>query len=247
MTSGSGAAATFGLASPPPLNAWLAEPFLHQAGARFANKERSAFTTDTPEATAAIQWVADLVLKHKVAPTPEQGTAINLFNVGRGAMTFNGQWQIPGFREALKYSWDVAPLPAGPKGKAQITHGGTYIGYSKTKVPDLAWTMIKWIAGPDWQRNVYGLSGYSVPSLTSEDDAFVEPSKEGKPPKNAEVVLSELAAAETGELWPNYWKALQQWTDEINLVLLGKKEPAAAGKDAKAKADAVIKEALSSY
>ncbi|HEY3079058.1 MAG TPA: sugar ABC transporter substrate-binding protein [Chloroflexota bacterium] len=245
MTSGSGATATFGLASPPPMNSWLFEPFLHQAGGRFANKERTAFATDTPEATAAIQWVADLVLKNKVAPTPEQGTAINLFNVGRGGMVFNGQWNIPGFREALKFNWDVAALPGGPKGKAQITHGGTYIGYGKTKVPDLSWTMIKWIAGPDWQRNVYGLSGYSVPSLTTEANAFIEPSQQGKPPKNAEVVLSELQTAETGELWPDYWKALQIWTDEANLVLLGKKEPAQAGKDAKQKADGVIKEALS--
>ena len=245
MTGGSGATATFGLASPPPMNSWLFEPFLHQAGARFANKERTSFMTDTPEAVNAIQWVTDLVLKHKVAPTPEQGTAINLFNVGRGGMVFNGQWNIPGFREALKFNWDISPLPAGPKGKAQITHGGTYIGYSKTKVPDLSWTMIKWIAGPDWQRNVYGLSGYSVPSLSTEANAFVEPSQQGKPPKNAEIVLSELQAAETGELFPDYWKALQAWIDEANLVLLGKKEPAQAGKDAKQKADGIIKEALS--
>lgn len=248
MTTGSGASATFGLSSPPPLTNWLSEPFLHQAGARFANKERTAFMTDTPEAITFIQWVTDIVHKHKIAPTPEQGTAVNLFNVGRGAMNFNGQWAIPGFREALKFNWDVAALPAGPKGKAQITHGGTYIGYGKTKVPELSWTMIKWIAGPDWQRNVYGLSGYSVPSLNTEANAFVEPStKDGKPPKNAEVVLAELAKAETGELWPNYWKAIQQWTDEMNLVLLGKKDPSEGGREAKKKADAVIKEALSGY
>ena len=57
-------------------------------------------------------------------------------------------------------------------------------------------------------------------------------------------MLSELQVAETGELWPDYWKALQVWTDEANLVLLGKKEPAQAGKDAKQKADGIIKEAL---
>ncbi len=245
MTTGSGADATFGLAAAPPMQTWMAEPFLHQAGGRFANKERTAFVTDTPEVIAAIQWLADLVLKHKVAPTPEQGTAVNLFNVGRGAMLFMGQWTAPGYREALKFNWDFAALPAGPKGRAQITHGGTYIGYTKTKVPDLAWTMLKWIAGTDWQRNVYGKSGYSVPSLTTEHGAYLDPvEKEGKPPKNIKVVLSELAIAETGELFPNYWKSLQQWIDEINLVLLGQKSPAEAGKDAKTKADAIIKDAL---
>lgn len=239
----------YGFAAMPPLSDWQGEAFLLQNGARYVNDERTQFLPDLQPATEAVKWWTDLVVTHHVAPTPAAQSAIDMFTVGKGAMYIGGQWQIPGYREGLKFNWDCNWLPAGPAGQKLETQGGTYIIYSKTKVPDASWAMLKWITSePDWQASVYGASGYSVPAWKEVEGSFVELTKPPKslPPANAQVVLDELHQASTGALWPNYWEALKAWTDQISNVLLGKSTPEQATKAAQENANKVITAALAS-
>lgn len=248
LTKTSGADTTqYGFAAMPPIGDWQAEAFLLQSGARFVSDDRTKFLPTTAEAVSTLQWWTDLVTKYKVAPTPASNSSVDLFSVGKGAMNIAGQWQIPTYRQGLKFAWDSAWLSAGPKGQQLETQGGTYIISSKTKVPDASWAMLKWITSePDWQQNVYGVPGYSVPAWKEVDDSFVAPTKPPKsqPPSNAQVVLDELATASTGEVWPNYWNALKAWTDQVNLVLLGKATPDQAVKAAQDGANKIIQDAL---
>jgi ABC-type glycerol-3-phosphate transport system substrate-binding protein len=237
----------YGFAAMPPLSDWQGEAFLLQNGAHFVSDDRTKFLPDLAPVTATIKWWTDLVVSSNVAPTPAANTAVDLFTVGKGGMYIGGQWNIPGYREGLKFNWDTAWLPAGPKGQQLETQGGTYIIYSKTKAPDASWPMLKWITSmPDWQTSVYGASGYSVPALKEVDGSFTEQTKPPKslPPANAQVVLDELAAASTGELWPDYWNTLKAWTDQISLVLLGKATPQQAAQDAQTNGNKVIADAL---
>src|SRR6185503_13103696 len=144
-----------------------------------------------PEAEETLQFLIDLTQKEKVAPPPEAASDLNLFVIGKGAIYSAGQWEIPGNRDAIKdFEWDIVAYPTGPKGHVPITHGGTYVMYAKTKVPDAAWQIQKWIcAGEDWQANVYGASGYSIPSLKKvSQSAWLDPvERGGKPPAHAQV------------------------------------------------------------
>jgi ABC-type glycerol-3-phosphate transport system substrate-binding protein len=231
----------------PPLSDWQGEAFLLQNGARFVSDDRTKFLPDLAPVTGTIKWWTDLVVNYHVAPTPAANTAIDLFTVGKGGMFIGGQWNIPGYREGLKFKWDTAWLPAGPKGQSIETQGGTYIIYSQTKAPEASWPMLKWItSAADWQSSVYGASGYSVPALKEVDGSFTELTKPPKslPPANAQVVLDELAAASTGELWPDYWNTLKAWTDQMSLVLLGKATPEQAAKAAQDNGNKVIADAL---
>jgi ABC-type glycerol-3-phosphate transport system substrate-binding protein len=193
------------------------------------------------------RWsIVDLSLKEKVAPAPGATSDVNLFVIGKGAMYMAGQWEIPGNREAIKFNWDVVAFPTGPKGHNPITHGGTYITSAKTKVAESAWKVQKWIcAQPDWQSNVYGASGYSIPSLKKVSaEAWLAPIKAGKPPTRAQVVLDELGKAVPGSLWPNYQKVAGIMNEELQKVLLGEATVKQALDTLKTRADASFKEAL---
>jgi len=246
-TKGGSDTAQYGFASMPPVSDWQGEAFLLQNGAHFVSDDRTKFFPDLPPAIETIKWWTDLVTVHHVAPTPAANSAIDLFTTGKGAMSIGGQWNIPGDRDGLKFNWDTAWLPAGPKGQKVETQGGTYIIYSKTQAPPASWEMLKWITSePDWQANVYGASGYSVPAWKEVESSFTDPTKPPKslPPANAQVVLDELHVASTGQVWPDYWNALKAYTDQISLVLLGKATPEQAAKAAQDGANKIIADAL---
>jgi multiple sugar transport system substrate-binding protein len=239
---------TYGFARFPPYADWQAEPWYLSNGVSMISDDRTEWTMVGEKAEEILQWLIDLDKVHGVTPPAGAPSDINLFVVGKGAMYISGQWEIPGNRDAIEeFGWDVAAFPTGPAGHKPITHGGTYIMYSKTQVADAAWQMQRWItAEPDWQMNVYGASGYSIPALKEvASDAWMAPVlDEGKPPDNAQVVLDELDAAVPGTLWPNYWNVVSIMGEELQQALLGDKTVADALNSLKERADVVIAEAL---
>lgn len=239
---------TYGFARLPPYTDWQVEPWILSNGGKIINDERTEWTMVGPEAEGAIQFIVDLVKTHNVAPPAEAQSDVNLFVIGKAGMYVSGQWEIPGNREAVKFNWDVAALPTGPKSHSPITHGGTYVMNAKTKVPEAAWQIQRWItAQDDWQSNVYGASGYSIPSLkTVSSDAWLKPINEGKPPKNAQVVLDELEKAVAGSLWPNFQKIAAAMTEEMEKIFVSNVPVAQALDAVKKRADEAIKEAAPS-
>lgn len=236
---------TYGFSTIPPYSNWMVEPWVLSNGGKLINDERTEWTMVGPEAEGAFQYLVDLVNEHKVAPAPGAQTGVNLFVLGKGAMYVSGQWEIPGNRDAVKFDWDIAAFPTGPAGHVPMTHGGTYVMYAKTKVRDAAWKIQKWIcAQPDWQSNVYGASGYSIPSLKKvSSDAWLAPVTEGKPPANAKVVLSELEKAVPGSIWPNFQKISTIMTEELDKIFVEDVPIPQALAALKTRADEAIKEA----
>ena len=237
----------WGFAALPGYSDWTAEPWILANGGTIINEARDTWTMVGEGAEAAIQLLVDLRKKFKVCPEPAAQGNINLFVLGKGALRNAGQWEIPGNREALKFDWDVAWFPTGKPGFKSITHGGTYIMNAKTKVAAEAWKVQRWIcAEKDWQMNVYGKSGYSIPAYKPvAEEAWMAPIKEGKPPKKAHMVIDQLAKSQPGALWPNYWKVAGFMKEELDPCFL-QDRPVREGLTAlKKRADEAIKEALS--
>ncbi len=240
----------WGFARFPGISDWQAEPWYLSNGAHIINAERTESTLVGPEAEETLQFLIDLAQKSKVAPPPEAQSDLNLFVIGKGAIYSAGQWEIPGNRDAIKdFEWDVVAYPTGPAGHNPITPGCTYVMNAKTQVPEAAWQIQKWIcAGEDWQANVYGASGYSIPSLKAvSESAWLAPlENEGKPPAHAQVVLDELSKAVPGSLWPNYQKIASIMSEEMERVQLGDATVAEGLQSLKTRADEAIQEAINS-
>ncbi len=102
-----------------------------------------------PRNVASLQFVRDLIYKHKVAPSPAQSQAfaqdIGPFATGKVAMIADGGWSIAGFQQ-LDFEWGIAPLPKfGSKRVAPYWLGGWVIPKS-TKTQDAAFDFAQWSA-----------------------------------------------------------------------------------------------------
>ncbi len=141
-------------------NAW--SEFVWQAGGDIITADGTKSALDQPESAAGIQFLQDLIWKEKVIPDPalfaETGDA---FEQGVAAMEINGSWLVP-THEAAGINLGIAPLPAGPAGKATSVNPTGAVVYSGTKAPEASWLLAKYLASPEAQTKIMALKA-SVP------------------------------------------------------------------------------------
>jgi multiple sugar transport system substrate-binding protein len=110
----------------------------------------------------ALQFMADLVVKHKVNPAPAdlKGTnAGNLFADSRIALLAQGQ-QL-GYARTLDankpaFPWGVAVLPKGPGGRFALNIGSAHALTKGGKQADAGWELLKFISSAAFSRPYMG-------------------------------------------------------------------------------------------
>jgi multiple sugar transport system substrate-binding protein len=141
-------------------NAWSS--FVWQAGGDILTADGTKSALDRPESAAGIQFLQDLIWKDKVVPDPaifaETGDA---FEQKVAAMEINGSWLVP-THEAAGINLGIAPLPAGPAGKATSVNPTGAVVYAGTKAPEASWLLAKYLASPEAQSKIMALKA-SVP------------------------------------------------------------------------------------
>jgi multiple sugar transport system substrate-binding protein len=125
---------------------------------------------NTPEATGALQRVADLHLVHRASPrfgAHTAAAAAQAFIDGKSAMYISGQWEIGAALGPAKQSggldYGVGVLPYMME-KVTISTGGANIAFANSKNLDAAMEWLKWYAGIE---NTWSLieSGVWMPAL----------------------------------------------------------------------------------
>lgn len=124
----------------------------------------------------AVQFYADLINKHKVAPSAsnqQSMTSADLFAVGKAAIVLGGHWRYRTFDRAQDLDFDVAPLPIGPRGHvacSDIGVTGLAIAASSRR-KEQAWEFVKFATGPVGQGFI-GESRLFVPALRSAINSY---------------------------------------------------------------------------
>ncbi len=143
------------------LNLWMVlqwSPFLWQAGGHIINEEQTrVLYNEEPGVVALSFWkrMYDDLQNRDVAVSHDQG-----FVAQRFAMVLDGPWDLPRFRSLTEFEWAVAPLPAGPAGRATYLAGEHLAIFRQTQHPNEAWTFLKWVVSPDVQAQFSASSGY---------------------------------------------------------------------------------------
>lgn len=158
----------------------------------------------------ALQFVADLINKDKVAPNFQEmaqiGDSTQLFSSGQAAMVMTNVARLTTFKAAA-FKWAVAPLPAGPAGQRADTVGGAGFGMNaNSKYKAEAWAFLKFLAGAQGQA-IFAKGGGAVPAMNLNPTvraAFNVPFKD--------VFLTESAL---GGVYPNF----PQYVQITNTVL----------------------------
>lgn len=209
VTDGRGRTTQYGLA----LEKNRYPQWIYQNGGKIVDDPLAAseFYMDSPEATEAIDFIADMILEDESVPSfdamQELGSTTELFSTGRVAMVMTNAARIPTFLDA-SFDWNVAPLPAGPNGaRANSLGGAGYVISSTTEHTDEAWTFLKFLAGPEGQ-SIFASTGVAVPASFRDPavrDAFL-----GGCPEDidCQVFLDETANGIAAPVFPG-WREIE--------------------------------------
>jgi len=133
--------------------------FIYSNGGRSHDYETMKYTLTEPKCVEAIQFVYDLVHKHKIcAPMGE------MQQLGQAGVTMPFQAAVVAMEEdstgrlttnavniKAKFVWDIFPIPRAKKGGepgVPYVSGNPNSGYAKTKNPDEAWEVLNFMSGP---------------------------------------------------------------------------------------------------
>lgn len=118
---------TWGTGTGPDRSALLG-PYVAANGGTW-QEEDGAFAFASPEGIAAIQYLADLALKHKVTPpatdlVADRGLARQRFTEGRLGLLQTGTYALEQVRAGIAgaFPWSVHPPAAGPTGERPLVH-----------------------------------------------------------------------------------------------------------------------------
>ncbi len=166
-------------------------PWIWQNGGDAFDKpeDPTKATMSSAPALDALQWLADAVTRHKVAPGEGGGPDVG-FSTGRVALHVQAVANIGRVAADVKgqFPWDIAPHPKGKNGRPN--YAGTLFGgiANVTKLPDAAWTFLKYFCGVPGQK-VFVEAQVGAPVIKGlEKDYLALP----PPPANRKVVLDTL-------------------------------------------------------
>ncbi len=139
----------------------------------FFNNDTSPLTDDwtnsnllDPKVAATVQFMADLILEHKVAPNPEGWDEWAQFHAGNLVMRTCGRWCIGSSLEADFDTYDIQyqPHQAGPLRTVAGTDGWGISSSSEN--PQEAWEIVKLLSSTEASLDMVQLGG-NIPALRS--------------------------------------------------------------------------------
>ena len=221
--------------------------WLYSNGGALVHKDDKGVATDcalTDEASVeALQFVQDLMHKHKVAPTPDAESELGgfqLFATGRVGMMINNPSAVNQFRTIESFKWDVATLPIG-KGERRGTGGGGtgWAGAAGTKSADIVWKFIGYISSAQAELDEVAV-GATTPSRVSvvTGKEFLNPDL---PPTNAKgfAQAQEYVVRDPVHLkWPEITQRI--YTPKMDQLWSGAKDAATVAAEIKAEADSLF-------
>lgn len=162
------------------------------------SKDGTRFTLAEEQAVEAVQWVADLALKHKVHPdfatisagenTPNW-TQTQL-GTGKVAMMMALTSSVPYLRQNATVNWDIRPTPK--KVSRTTVNTMTVLAIPKdSKNPDRAWEFLKYCVGPEASKTFAASRGF-IPVSKSAAELFTA---DDKAPESLPVAVDALEHA----------------------------------------------------
>ncbi|MEK5236515.1 extracellular solute-binding protein [Paenibacillus sp. FSL L8-0470] len=230
---------------------WLSYmPLVLSNGGDYLTEDGKEFGLSKPEATEAIQRIADLINVHHVAPSPVQASSIpapaTALQSRKVAMVIDGSWNHLDLSKA-NINWGVGVLPVLKDYKTFFL-GGSLIIFKSSKHPKEAWEFSKFLTDP---QNVLELhQGLWMPQLKQwyEDpklvDSWANEELPGRPAGFQDAVMRstyEHAEPSAENNVRNFVEIDAAVTAGLDQVWLGTKTAAQAMKEVEAKVKPLVK------
>lgn len=194
-------------------------PFVWDAGGAELSEDGKNSAITSPEAVKGVKFVADLISDglFDTSQLGRDGTQVeNQFKGGKLAVWIGGPWVLGTIEredddqwvDAARENVGVAPMPAGPSGKAYTFVGGSNLMlFKSSKNKDAAWELMKYLA-KDQVQSEYAAKLGMFPAKLAAQKGVGDTS-----PNHAEF----LKAIEQGRTY----KPIPQWAQVENAYKTG--------------------------
>jgi multiple sugar transport system substrate-binding protein len=212
-------------------------PFVFGAGGTFVSSDFKTATVNTPEVKAAVDLVAGMKTDGSLKTPADLGAGWCGEAVGKqlAGMTYEGGWMVNYMKTTYPdVAWKAVPLPAGPKGQADIVFTNGIGVNAATKFPRASAALALFITGSYNQSQVVK-TGFADSTLVSQLSLAQNPNDQ---------------AITTGGTWPltrvdyygpNTGKVQQALSTALSAIFLGSSSVA----DALTQAQTDVQTALS--
>jgi multiple sugar transport system substrate-binding protein len=212
-------------------------PFVFGAGGTFVSSDFKTATVNTPEVKAAVDLVAGMKTDGSLKTPADLGAGWCGEAVGKqlAGMTYEGGWMVNYMKTTYpNVQWKAVPLPAGPKGQADIVFTNGIGVNAATKFPRASAALALFITGSYNQSQVVKI-GFADSTLVSQLSLAQNPNDQ---------------AITTGGTWPltrvdyygpNTGKVQQALSTALSAIFLGSSNVA----DALTQAQTDVQTALS--
>ncbi|MHB0878093.1 MAG: ABC transporter substrate-binding protein [Anaerolineae bacterium] len=241
----SGPAEQYGLFISTSIGRWY--PILWDFGGDVMDdaEHPTSITFDSSETREAIQWVADLRLKHGVTSSAAEAEGMPdsaQFTTGKLAMWLEGPWYWPliGTEEVRStVPWEVFPLPKGPKGQFTRLAGDAYGIWSGTKHVDLAWELCRFVTIGE------GAEVFWAPELCKGMPATKSLSSDPRwgawfTPESKQAVIDLGDYAGFSPMHPNWAEVSSRLSPPLDQVWIGQRPIDEAVQEAQAEMEAAL-------
>ncbi|HEV2122352.1 MAG TPA: extracellular solute-binding protein [Chloroflexota bacterium] len=209
-------------------------------GEMFDATMRSVRLTEPP-AVEALQFLADLIHRHKANPSPEVKQALGareVFFNGQVAMQFIGASNVNLYQQISQFTWDWRPLPAGRAGARNWGGGFIWGASGKSALREEAWAVLRHLTSTE---SMVTLSTQFFPPRRSAAQAFLDTeAKANRPPHNRQMILDAMQAARVRPHHLRYGAVQQVFDEELGKLWSGEATAQQTTEVIKRRADPIL-------
>jgi len=204
--------------------------WLWNAGGDLFNPEGTRQLFDKNESIEGMQYLVDLLHRHRVAISPEvilkqtganspYGT--NTFGLtGKVGMVFNAIYFLPTYRQAeglQQMEWDIAPIPKGARGRTTTNPTAGVTMWSGSKSPDAAWAFMRYLVSEEASKIYVDMQIDGLPVHKGAADLVL---KDSRPPKSKQIYIDAYKYARPAFTTPYGQRAKTEYNNAIRPVFL---------------------------
>ena len=206
-------------------------PWMFANGTNILSDDWSKSNLQDPKVLEVLQFLQDLVWKHKVSPKPPASHTdiYSLMAAGKIAMAGGGRWPVLQMTKAGFSDFDIQYFP---RWKAQVTEYGVggFVILKSTKYPQEAWKWAKFLTTKG-AHEILTKVGQAIPARRS---VAVSPAMFELPPKNAKIFYESIEGPNAKPVpSPGTYNRIEAtWRRYLGRVLANEMAPAAALEEA---------------
>jgi sn-glycerol 3-phosphate transport system substrate-binding protein len=222
---------------------WLVSGYTMSNGGMYYNPNYGGeIYYNDPTTIGAVQFLDDLVHKHKVMPegVTDANAVANAFFTGRAAMIVNSTGALSFVRDNMKQPFRVAFVPREMVNAVAIGGGSLIIprGNSPER-QQAAWQLIRYLTSPEIAGGWSRFTGYFAPNMHAYDLPEMKEFIAKNP--DAKVAVDQLAYARGWFATYNTVAVRKALEDQVQAVLSGRIKAPEAMANAQKAADEIMK------